>query len=87
MKQVLRLFAPCSDECAELNEHFFTYIQTGKPFVTLKSAMSLDGKIATFTGQSQWITNESPVEMDIYCVLRMMPCSLELVQFWQIIHS
>ena len=49
----------CSDECAELNEHFFTYIQTGKPFVTIKSAMSLDGKIATITGQSQWITNES----------------------------
>jgi len=49
----------CSEECAELNEHFFTYIQTGKPFVTIKSAMSLDGKIATFTGQSQWITNES----------------------------
>ena len=49
----------CNDECAELNEHFFTYIQTGKPFVTIKSAMSLDGKIATFTGQSQWITNES----------------------------
>ena len=48
-----------NDECAELNEHFFTYIQTGKPFVTIKSAMSLDGKIATFTGQSQWITNES----------------------------
>ena len=49
----------CSEECAELNEHFFTYIQTGKPFVTIKSAMSLDGKIATFTGQSQWITNDS----------------------------
>ena len=26
----------CSDECAELNEHFFTYIQTGKRFVTIK---------------------------------------------------
>ena len=49
----------CNDECGELNEHFFTYIQTGKPFVTIKSAMSLDGKIATYTGQSQWITNES----------------------------
>ena len=49
----------CVDECIELNEHFFTFIQTHKPFVTIKSAMSLDGKIATFTGQSQWITNES----------------------------
>ena len=49
----------CNDECAKLNEHFFTYIQTGQPFVTIKSAMSLDGKIATYTGQSQWITNES----------------------------
>lgn len=49
----------CVDECIQLNEHFFTFIQTNKPFVTIKSAMSLDGKIATFTGQSQWITNES----------------------------
>lgn len=49
----------CADECINMNEHFFTFIQTHKPFVTLKSAMSLDGKIATFTGESQWITNES----------------------------
>lgn len=49
----------CVDECIQLNEHFFTFIQTHKPFVTIKSAMSLDGKIATFTGHSQWITNES----------------------------
>ena len=49
----------CADECIAMNEHFFTFIQTHKPFVTIKSAMSLDGKIATFTGQSQWITNES----------------------------
>lgn len=49
----------CVDECIQLNEHFFTFIQTHKPFITIKSAMSLDGKIATFTGQSQWITNES----------------------------
>lgn len=49
----------CAGECIKMNEHFFTFIQTHKPFVTLKSAMSLDGKIATFTGESQWITNES----------------------------
>lgn len=45
-------------DCVRLNEPFFTMIQTGKPYVTLKMAMSLDGKIATKTGQSQWITSE-----------------------------
>jgi diaminohydroxyphosphoribosylaminopyrimidine deaminase/5-amino-6-(5-phosphoribosylamino)uracil reductase len=43
-------------ECQRLNEVFVKYIQTGMPFVTLKSALSLDGKIATSTGKSQWIT-------------------------------
>jgi diaminohydroxyphosphoribosylaminopyrimidine deaminase/5-amino-6-(5-phosphoribosylamino)uracil reductase len=43
-------------ECLRLNEVFIKYIQTGMPFVTLKSALSLDGKIATSTGESQWIT-------------------------------
>lgn len=41
-----------------LNEVFMKYIVTKKPFVTYKSAMSLDGKIATSTGESQWITCE-----------------------------
>ena len=47
------------DFCIDLNQDFFTFIQTKKPHITLKSAMSLDGKIATRSGQSQWITNES----------------------------
>jgi diaminohydroxyphosphoribosylaminopyrimidine deaminase / 5-amino-6-(5-phosphoribosylamino)uracil reductase len=42
--------------CDQLNEAFFTWITTGKPFVLLKMAMTLDGKIATADGSSQWIT-------------------------------
>lgn len=45
-------------EAKRLNEAFLTWITTGKPFTALKTAMSLDGKIATATGKSQWITNE-----------------------------
>jgi len=41
-----------------MNDIFFTYITTGIPFVHLKLAMSIDGKIATRTGDSKWITNE-----------------------------
>ncbi len=43
-------------QCIVLNEAFFKFIETGKPFVTLKAAASLDGKIACFTGKSQWIS-------------------------------
>ena len=39
-----------------MNEAFIHYQRTGIPFVTLKAAMTLDGKIATRTGDSQWIT-------------------------------
>lgn len=44
------------DEAAELNEAFITYITKGRPFIHLKHAISLDGKIACHTGASQWIT-------------------------------
>ncbi|WP_343063252.1 bifunctional diaminohydroxyphosphoribosylaminopyrimidine deaminase/5-amino-6-(5-phosphoribosylamino)uracil reductase RibD [Halobacillus locisalis] len=45
-------------EADALNESFFHFIQSKRPYVRLKSAMSLDGKIATSTGESQWITGE-----------------------------
>lgn len=45
-------------EAHTLNKQFFHYIRAQTPFVTLKSAMSLDGKIATVTGESRWITGE-----------------------------
>lgn len=43
-------------EAARLNEAFLKWIETGLPLVAMKTAMSLDGKIATYTGASQWIT-------------------------------
>lgn len=46
-------------EARELNKIFFYNIQTHLPFVTLKSAASLDGKTATRTGESKWITGEA----------------------------
>lgn len=46
------------EECLKINEIFMKYIKENKPFVLLKSAMSLDGKIATSIGESKWITGE-----------------------------
>jgi len=44
------------DECRELNEDFEKYIRTGLPFVVLKLAATLDGRIATRTGDSRWVS-------------------------------
>lgn len=49
----------CEKEAMLLNEKFITYITHNRPFVLLKTAMTLDGKIATYTGHSRWITNET----------------------------
>ncbi len=48
------------DKAKELNEVFTKYITTGKPFVILKLAATMDGKIAAYTGDSKWIG--SPVQ-------------------------
>ncbi|HEY0366293.1 MAG TPA: bifunctional diaminohydroxyphosphoribosylaminopyrimidine deaminase/5-amino-6-(5-phosphoribosylamino)uracil reductase RibD, partial [Pyrinomonadaceae bacterium] len=45
-----------SDEATQVNEAYLHYMSTGLPFVHLKLAVSLDGKIATRTGDSRWIT-------------------------------
>jgi diaminohydroxyphosphoribosylaminopyrimidine deaminase / 5-amino-6-(5-phosphoribosylamino)uracil reductase len=45
------------DECRKLNESFCKYVTTSHPFVTLKVAQTLDGKIADMRGTSKWITH------------------------------
>lgn len=46
------------NEARILNEAFFTFHEKKRPFIAIKFAASLDGKIATYTGDSKWITNE-----------------------------
>jgi diaminohydroxyphosphoribosylaminopyrimidine deaminase / 5-amino-6-(5-phosphoribosylamino)uracil reductase len=48
----------CADEAAELNEAFIAFIRTGRPFVTVKCAATLDGRIATRIRDSKWVTGE-----------------------------
>src|SRR6266568_4125668 len=47
-----------ADEASRLNEAYIHFMHTGRPFVHLKMAVSLDGKVATRTGDSRWITGE-----------------------------
>jgi diaminohydroxyphosphoribosylaminopyrimidine deaminase/5-amino-6-(5-phosphoribosylamino)uracil reductase len=57
------------DECEELNAPFIKYITRNLPFVTLKIAMTLDGKTTTTTGESKWITSlESRTQ--VHCMRR-----------------
>ena len=48
----------CEEEARRLNESFFYYMKHHIPYVTLKHAVTLDGKTATKTGHSKWITSE-----------------------------
>ena len=59
-------------ECHELNAPFFKYFERGLPFITLKMAQSLDGRIATRQGSSRWISS---------------PASLRLAHRWRAIHD
>lgn len=47
------------EEAAAMNRAYVKHITTGIPYVTLKMAQSIDGKIATKTGDSKWITSEA----------------------------
>ncbi len=49
----------CADAARELNAGFFLRVTEGRPLVTLKLASSLDGRVATRTGHSRWITGEA----------------------------
>jgi diaminohydroxyphosphoribosylaminopyrimidine deaminase/5-amino-6-(5-phosphoribosylamino)uracil reductase len=53
-----KIFGRPEESAQELNEAYIKYTHTGLPFVIGKFAMSLDGKIATKTGESRWISGE-----------------------------
>lgn len=46
-------------QAEELNKAYCHWMKTGRPYVTLKAGMTLDGKLATATGESQWITGKA----------------------------
>jgi diaminohydroxyphosphoribosylaminopyrimidine deaminase/5-amino-6-(5-phosphoribosylamino)uracil reductase len=50
-------------ECRALNEAYIKYIETGLPFVTLKFAQTLDGRIATAKGDSKWISSPESLKL------------------------
>lgn len=47
------------EDCKKINEVFMKYILTKKPFIIMKAAMTLDGKIASYSGNSKWITGDA----------------------------
>ncbi|KQC09059.1 MAG: hypothetical protein APR62_03280 [Smithella sp. SDB] len=49
-------------ECRQLNEKFFYFMETGMPYITVKYAQALDGRIATATGESKWISSPASLK-------------------------
>jgi diaminohydroxyphosphoribosylaminopyrimidine deaminase/5-amino-6-(5-phosphoribosylamino)uracil reductase len=49
----------CEHACRRFNEAFFHHVETGRPLLTLKVAQTLDGRVATRTGDSRWISGEA----------------------------
>jgi diaminohydroxyphosphoribosylaminopyrimidine deaminase/5-amino-6-(5-phosphoribosylamino)uracil reductase len=52
-----------AEDCSVLNEKFFHFMQTYRPFVTLKFAQTVDGRIATAAGNSRWISSETSLRL------------------------
>lgn len=50
------------EECIKLNERYFKFTTTGIPFITLKYAQTLDGRIASATGHSKWISSNASLK-------------------------
>jgi diaminohydroxyphosphoribosylaminopyrimidine deaminase/5-amino-6-(5-phosphoribosylamino)uracil reductase len=48
----------CREQAQKLNEAFIKYVSTGRPFVITKCAATMDGRIATRTGDSRWVTGQ-----------------------------
>ncbi|WP_281269929.1 bifunctional diaminohydroxyphosphoribosylaminopyrimidine deaminase/5-amino-6-(5-phosphoribosylamino)uracil reductase RibD [Gracilibacillus dipsosauri] len=53
------------ERALQLNKHFFHFMNKKRPFITLKAAMTLDGKTATVTGDSKWITS-AEARLDVH---------------------